>query len=98
MRGDDPGTPERAELRRTFRERAQSYDFWIDNGVALVGSPETVARKLREQHDLIGHDIFCARHLFGYISPGRRQADPSACSPRKLYRRSPDRLCETPDA
>jgi alkanesulfonate monooxygenase SsuD/methylene tetrahydromethanopterin reductase-like flavin-dependent oxidoreductase (luciferase family) len=34
-----------------------------------VGSPETVARKLAEQHDLIGHDIFCARHLFGYISP-----------------------------
>ena len=69
MRGDDPGTPERAELRRTFRERAQSYDFWINNGIALVGSPETVAKRLRDQHDLIGHDIFCARHLFGYIDP-----------------------------
>ena len=69
MRGGDPGTPERAELRRTFAERARSYDFWVDNGIALVGSPETVARKMQEQHDLIGHDIFCARHLFGYISP-----------------------------
>ncbi len=69
MRGGDPGTPERAELRRTFAERARSYDFWVDNGIALVGSPETVARKMKEQHDLIGHDIFCARHLFGYISP-----------------------------
>ena len=69
MRGGDPGTPERAELRRIFRERAQSYDFWIDNGIAVVGSPETVARRLKEQHDLIGHDIFCARHLFGYIDP-----------------------------
>ena len=69
MRGDDPGTPERAELRRTFRERAQSYDFWIDNGIALVGSPETVAKRLEEQRQLIGHDIFCARHLFGYIDP-----------------------------
>ena len=69
MRGDDPGTPERAELRRTFRERAQSYDFWIDNGIALVGSPETVAKRLEEQRRLIGHDIFCARHLFGYIDP-----------------------------
>lgn len=69
MRGDDPGTPERAELRRTFRERAQSYDFWIDKGIALVGSPETVARRLADQHELIGHDIFCARHPFGYISP-----------------------------
>lgn len=67
MRGDDPGTPERAELRRTFRERARSYDFWVDNGIALVGSPETVARKLQEQHKLVGHDIFCARHQFGYL-------------------------------
>ena len=69
MRGGDPGTPERAELRRTFSERARSYDFWVDNGIALVGSPETVARQMQKQHDLIGHDIFCARHLFGYISP-----------------------------
>ena len=69
MRGDDPGTPERAELRRIFRERAQSYDFWIDNGIAVVGSPETVAKRLEEQRQLIGQDIFCARHLFGYIDP-----------------------------
>ena len=69
MRGDDPGTPERAELRRTFRERANSFDFWVDNGIALVGSPETVVRQLQEQHDLIGHDILCARHMFGYMDP-----------------------------
>jgi alkanesulfonate monooxygenase SsuD/methylene tetrahydromethanopterin reductase-like flavin-dependent oxidoreductase (luciferase family) len=69
MRGGDPGTPERAELRRVFSERARSYDFWVDNGIALVGSPETVAKQLKQQHDLIGHDIFCARHMFGYISP-----------------------------
>ncbi len=69
MRGGDPGTPERAELRRIFAERARSYDFWIDNGIALVSSPDTVAKQLEEQHRLIGHDIFCARHQFGYISP-----------------------------
>ena len=78
MRGEDPGTPERAELRRTFRERAQSYDFWIDNGIALVGSPETVAKRLREQHDLIGHDIFCARHLSATSTPTRPR-DQSGC-------------------
>ena len=73
MRGGDPGTPERAELRRIFHERAQSYDFWVDNGIALVGSPETVAKQLEAQHRLIGHDILCARHLFGYISPEAAQ-------------------------
>ena len=69
MRGGEAGTPEREELRRTFRERANSYDFWIDNGIAIVGSPDTVARKMQEQHKLIGHDIFCARHRFGQLSP-----------------------------
>ena len=27
-----PGTPEREELRRVFREQANSYNFWIDSG------------------------------------------------------------------
>ena len=69
MRGGEAGTPEREELRRTFRERAKSYDFWIDNGIAIVGSPDTVARKMEEQQKLIGHDIFCARHRFGQLAP-----------------------------
>jgi len=37
-----------ARARGTPEQRA-SYDFWIDNGLALVGSPETVIRKLKEQ-------------------------------------------------
>ena len=63
------GTPERLELRRVFRERSQSYDFWIDNGLALVGSPETVIRKIEEQHQLFGHDVFCTQHRFGHMAP-----------------------------
>ncbi len=65
----EAGTPERLELRRVFQERAKSYDFWIDNGLALVGSPDTVIRKIREQHDLIGHDVLCTQHGFGHMAP-----------------------------
>lgn len=65
----EEGTPERLELRRVFRERAKSYDFWIDNGLALVGSPDTVIRKIREQHALIGHDVLCTQHGFGHLAP-----------------------------
>lgn len=61
----EAGTPERLELRRVFSERAKSYDFWIDNGIAIVGSPDTVARKIEEQQALIGHDVFCTQHGFG---------------------------------
>ena len=63
------GTPEREELRRVFQEQAKSYDFWIDNGLALVGNPDTVARKIEEQQKLVGHDILCARQRFGKMSP-----------------------------
>jgi len=65
----EAGTPERLELRRVFQERAKSYDFWIDNGLALVGSPDTVIRKIQEQHDLIGHDVLCTQHGFGHMAP-----------------------------
>ena len=58
-------SPTSRELARVFEGMSTSYDFWIDNGLALVGSPETVTRKLKEQHQLIGYDIFCANHRFG---------------------------------
>jgi alkanesulfonate monooxygenase SsuD/methylene tetrahydromethanopterin reductase-like flavin-dependent oxidoreductase (luciferase family) len=58
-------TPTNQELARVFQGMGTSYDFWIDNGLALVGSPETVARKLKEQHEHVGYDIFCANHRFG---------------------------------
>ena len=67
----EAGTPERLELRRVFQERAKSYDFWIDNGLALVGSPDTVIRKIQAQHDLIGHDVLCTQHGFGRLAPER---------------------------
>ena len=35
------------------------------DGMALVGSPETVTRKLKEQHQRLGYDIFCANHRIG---------------------------------
>jgi alkanesulfonate monooxygenase SsuD/methylene tetrahydromethanopterin reductase-like flavin-dependent oxidoreductase (luciferase family) len=62
-------TPERQELRRVFQECSKSYDFWIDNGLALVGSPDTVIRKIEEQQKLTGYDIFCARHRIGHLAP-----------------------------
>jgi alkanesulfonate monooxygenase SsuD/methylene tetrahydromethanopterin reductase-like flavin-dependent oxidoreductase (luciferase family) len=62
-------TPERLELRRVFQECTRSYDFWIDNGLALVGSPDTVRRQIEEQRQRTGYDIFCARHRIGHLAP-----------------------------
>jgi alkanesulfonate monooxygenase SsuD/methylene tetrahydromethanopterin reductase-like flavin-dependent oxidoreductase (luciferase family) len=59
---EEEKTPEMLEMARLYLETSKSYDFWIDEGLALVGSPETVARRLREQQELCGHDIFLAHH------------------------------------
>ena len=70
-RGGDPrGTggernPDIDERGRVFRETSQSYDFWIDNGLALGGSPETVLKRLKEQLALAGYDVFLAQHQLG---------------------------------
>jgi alkanesulfonate monooxygenase SsuD/methylene tetrahydromethanopterin reductase-like flavin-dependent oxidoreductase (luciferase family) len=50
------------ERGRVFQEIMKSYDFWIDNGLALVGSPETVVKMVREQQARVGYDILCTQH------------------------------------
>lgn len=37
----------------------------LSAGLALVGSPETVMRKLEAGKKLIGYDIFCTNHEIG---------------------------------
>ena len=64
FKGTEP-TPTNLELNRVFQGMNTSFDFWLDNGLALVGSPETVLKQLKTQHELLGYDIFCANHRFG---------------------------------
>jgi alkanesulfonate monooxygenase SsuD/methylene tetrahydromethanopterin reductase-like flavin-dependent oxidoreductase (luciferase family) len=59
---DNPTT---REINRRFQGMSTSYDFGIDTGLALVGSPETVIRQLKEQHQRLGYDIICANHRMG---------------------------------
>lgn len=53
------------ERGRIFRECARSYEFWIDNGLALVGGPETVARRIAEGRERIGYDHFAGKFHIG---------------------------------
>ena len=58
-------TPDIEERGRVFGELMKSYDFWIDSGLALVGSPETVIRQLRDQQARLR-----LRHLSGPAPAG----------------------------
>jgi alkanesulfonate monooxygenase SsuD/methylene tetrahydromethanopterin reductase-like flavin-dependent oxidoreductase (luciferase family) len=51
-----------------LQKGTKSYDFWIDNCLVIVGSPDTVIRKIEEQRQRTGYDIFCARHRIGRLA------------------------------
>ena len=53
------------ERGRIFRETSRSYEFWLDNGLALVGSPETVARQIAAGRERIGFDHFAGKFHIG---------------------------------
>jgi alkanesulfonate monooxygenase SsuD/methylene tetrahydromethanopterin reductase-like flavin-dependent oxidoreductase (luciferase family) len=67
FRGND-NSPANQELARVFREQSKSYDFWIENGLALVGSPDTVIKQIEKQREQTGYDILCCNHRPGVIS------------------------------
>ncbi|MSQ28476.1 MAG: LLM class flavin-dependent oxidoreductase [Dehalococcoidia bacterium] len=49
----------------SYKMAAQSWDYTIENGLAIVGSPETVVRKIEENRQLMRYDIFCGSHGLG---------------------------------
>ena len=58
------------ELRgETTARAAEDYDFAVEQGLAIVGSPETVIRRLREAHRQMGFDLFCTNHQIGRMPP-----------------------------
>ena len=54
-------------LAKAFEGMAESFDFWVENGMALVGSPDTVTRQIEKQSELIGYDILCCNHRPGHL-------------------------------
>ncbi len=67
--GTDSDKPDAVARAVTMAEAAKSYEFNIDNGLALVGSPDTVIRKLQEGQARMGYDLFCTNHQIGKMSP-----------------------------
>jgi alkanesulfonate monooxygenase SsuD/methylene tetrahydromethanopterin reductase-like flavin-dependent oxidoreductase (luciferase family) len=54
---------------RIFRESGQSYDFWLDNGLALVGTPESVTRQIKASQKRLGYTVFVSSHHLGAMPP-----------------------------
>jgi alkanesulfonate monooxygenase SsuD/methylene tetrahydromethanopterin reductase-like flavin-dependent oxidoreductase (luciferase family) len=64
-------TPENRARRQVMAECRKSYEFAIESGCAVVGSPETVARRIREQSALMGGiDVYACDFQVGPMDPG----------------------------
>ena len=50
---------------QTMEQAQTSYEFNIENGLAIVGSPDTVIQKLQEGQKKIGYDLFCTNFIGG---------------------------------
>jgi alkanesulfonate monooxygenase SsuD/methylene tetrahydromethanopterin reductase-like flavin-dependent oxidoreductase (luciferase family) len=59
---EDEKTPEMLEIARIYIESSRSFDFWIDEGLAFVGTPERVADAILAQQALCGYDILLVHH------------------------------------
>lgn len=66
--GRDSERPDDKARGEVMRQAATSYEFNIDQGLAVVGSPETVRRRLEEGKKRIGYDIFCGNFAIGNMS------------------------------
>jgi alkanesulfonate monooxygenase SsuD/methylene tetrahydromethanopterin reductase-like flavin-dependent oxidoreductase (luciferase family) len=66
--GTDSNRPDDLARGITMEKSQTDYQFNIDNGLAVVGSPETVIRKLQQGQKQIGYDIFCTNFI-GPLAP-----------------------------
>jgi alkanesulfonate monooxygenase SsuD/methylene tetrahydromethanopterin reductase-like flavin-dependent oxidoreductase (luciferase family) len=67
--GHDSDLPDNKLRGETMAMAGQSYEYNIEQGLALVGSPETVIQRLREGQRSIGYDVFCTNHQIGGMPP-----------------------------
>ena len=63
--GQDSERPDDKARGESMRRAAQDYEYNLEQGLAIVGSPDTVIRKLEEGKKKIGYDVFCTNHEIG---------------------------------
>ena len=68
VRGSGNAAAHSEERIRTYKNMASGIDFWLETGLAHVGSAETVARRIEAQQKLIGYQVLCSHFRFGDLT------------------------------
>lgn len=69
----EEANPQMLEIARVYIKTSESFEFWMDEGLAFIGSPETVARQIADQQHRIGYDVLLAQHNIGTMPHGLAQ-------------------------
>jgi alkanesulfonate monooxygenase SsuD/methylene tetrahydromethanopterin reductase-like flavin-dependent oxidoreductase (luciferase family) len=64
LRLPSDASPDMREIARIYHETSKSVDFWYDEGLAFVGSPQTVLAGIRAQQQRLGYDVLLTNHQF----------------------------------
>jgi|ERR1051326_2256919 alkanesulfonate monooxygenase SsuD/methylene tetrahydromethanopterin reductase-like flavin-dependent oxidoreductase (luciferase family) len=63
--GADSDRADNKARGQTMAQAARDYEFNIENGLAIVGSPDSVIRRLQDGQARLGYDMFCTNHQIG---------------------------------
>jgi len=74
LQGAD-ASPETREVSRVYLQTSKSVEFWLEEGLAFVGGPDSVAAAIAEQRARVGYDVLLLNHQFDGM-------------PRELYTKS----------
>ena len=68
QQNEDTQESHRQVVSQMFKGMTSGIDFWIEHGLAHVGSPETIIQRLERQRQLMGFDIFGGSFRWGGMS------------------------------
>jgi alkanesulfonate monooxygenase SsuD/methylene tetrahydromethanopterin reductase-like flavin-dependent oxidoreductase (luciferase family) len=63
--GAESEKPENKLRGQIIAEAARNYEFSLESGLAIVGSPDSVARRIQEQQARLGYTLLCTNHHMG---------------------------------
>jgi alkanesulfonate monooxygenase SsuD/methylene tetrahydromethanopterin reductase-like flavin-dependent oxidoreductase (luciferase family) len=67
--GTDSEKPENKARGENMARAARDYGFNLESGLAIVGSPKTVVRRIEEQQARLGYTLLCTNHQIGRMPP-----------------------------
>ena len=64
----------------------ETFETQVEKGAAWVGTPETIAKQIRDYQQMVGGFEIASMQLISVRSPSRTPSAPCAYSPKRSFR------------